>query len=248
MMAEIAVPIAHTVPQAGFWRRLFALAIDYAVFVFAGILLFQATGGVLRVGDLAAVQNKACISSVVRVERSSTVSQTTTETCERAVLGLVYDRWTEVSELTQSGDAAVTHTMRTPVDAAGRPVRAFYLDQVLMLLLVAYLGVAEWLFGTTLGKRVVGVRVRMQDGSRLRLGNACRRLIRFVPALALIPAVATGTAPASLEGTALTVMLSLDALSAILWVAILANFVIAIFNDDLPWHDRWAGTEVVIAR
>src|SRR5262249_30953770 len=164
MMAEIAVPIAHTVPQAGFWRRLFALAIDYAVFVFAGILLFQATGGVLRVGDFAAVEYKTCISSSIRVQQSA-VFQTTTATCERALFGLVYDRWTEVSELTQSGDAPVTRTIRTPVDAAGRPVRAFYLDQVLILLLVAYLGIAEWLFGTTLGKRVVGVRVRMQDGS-----------------------------------------------------------------------------------
>ena len=251
MMAEIAVPVAHTVSQAGFWRRAFALAIDYAVLAFAIVLLFQATGGVVRVSDLAMVQNLSCMSSAFTVQQPAASQTTMTETCERKLLGLVYDRWTEVSEQTQSGSATQTRTVRTPIDAGGRPMRAFYLDHLLILLLAAYLGVAEWLFGTTLGKRVVGVRVQTQDGGALRVGNACRRLFRFVPALPL--AVAVGMAPpASLEGMALSatfwVVLFLYVMSTILWVAVLANFVMAVINDDLPWHDRWARTEVVKTR
>jgi uncharacterized RDD family membrane protein YckC len=248
MMAEIAVPIAHTVAQAGFWRRAFALAIDYAVLAFAGILLFQATGGVVRISQFPMVENLTCASSATSVQQQA-ASQTTI--CERTLFGLVHDRWIDVSEHARSGDAMVTRTVRTPVDAAGRPVRAFYLDHLLILLLAAYLGVAEWLFGTTLGKRLVGIRVQSQGGGRLRFGSACRRLLRFMPALLLAPAVVVAT-PASLESIAWSteywVVLSVYVFSAVLWVAVLANFIMAVINDDLPWHDRWARTEVVMAR
>src|SRR5262245_31456810 len=123
MMTEIAVPIPHTVSQAGFWRRAFALAIDYAVLALTGILLFQATGGAVRIGQLPMVENLSCMSSASSV-RQPAASQTTT-TCERSLFGFVHDRWTEVSEYMQP-DATTTHTVRTPVDSAGHPVRAFY--------------------------------------------------------------------------------------------------------------------------
>jgi uncharacterized RDD family membrane protein YckC len=255
MMTEIAVPVVHTVSQAGFWRRAFALMIDtfaiHAVLVLAGMLLFAPTGGFVRIGELSGLNRSACASTATSIQRGGAAQTTRITFCESALLGVVHDRWSEAAEETQSGFLTVTRSVRTPVDAAGRPMRAFYLDQLLVLLLAAYLGIAEWLFGTTLGKRVVGVRVRSQDGSSLQLGTACRRLLRFMPALPLIPAAVVAAAiPA--EATALSVtywvLLLLYVLSAVLWVAVLANFVMAVINDDLPWHDRWARTEVVMAR
>ena len=255
MMTEIALPIAHTVSQAGFWRRAFALTIDavavYAVLALVGVLLFQPTGGFVRIGELAGVDRSVCTSTATSIQRAGASQTTRATTCESTLLGFVHDRWVEDAEETQSGSFTVTRSVRTPLDAAGRPTRVLYLDHLLIVLLAAYLGVAEWLFGTTLGKRVVGARVQAQDGGRLRFTNACRRLLRFTPALLLAPAVVVA-APASLEAIALSttywIVLSLYVLSAVLWVAVLANFVMAVINDDLPWHDRWAGTEVVTVR
>jgi hypothetical protein len=45
-----------------------------------------------------------------------------------------------------------------------------------------------------------------------------------------------------------SVAISLYLLAAALLVLQAVDFVKAVINDDLPWHDRWAGTEVVTRR
>jgi len=249
--------IARSMSQAGFWRRAFALAIDAAavgaVLALAGLMLFQPTGGRVRIANVPFVNHTVCASIGVELRVTETASKRR-EVCASSLFGVVHDRWITTTDERSSGGIATSRSVSVPIDAEGRAVRAFYLDWLLVYLLVAYLVVAEWRFGTTLGKRALGLRVVSQDtGGALHFTAACRRLLRFLPVVpaALWIVLAMTIDPAgelAQSGGYWTAVLSLQVLSAALWLAILGNFVMAIIDEDLPWHDRWAGTDVVTTR
>jgi hypothetical protein len=253
---EIAIPVTHAASQAGLWRRACALLLDlaavHAALALAGVLLFQATDGFVRVGKLPFVESAVCrsLTNTFRSDaRSDTVSTTT---CESDVFGFVHDRRTELSDERRTGAVTVTRSHSYPVDADGRATRAFYLDHLVGFLLAAYLLVAEWRFGTTLGKRALDMCVQMRDGGPPRLVNAGKRLLRLMPLLPLAPigSMAMTIDPAgelALSSGYEIVVMVLYLVSAALWLAVGANFVMAEANGALPWHDRWAGTDVVMS-
>jgi uncharacterized RDD family membrane protein YckC len=122
---------------------------------------------------------------------------------------------------------------------------------VWIFFLAVYLLVLEGMFGTTLGKHALGVTIRAPGRGRPSLAAVCRRLvIRFLPIFPVVPLVVVAMASDPIDLLLLwsrywLVVTALCVVSAATFVVLLVNFVSASINDDLPWHDRWAGTEAV---
>jgi uncharacterized RDD family membrane protein YckC len=248
----MVMSVTTSAQLAGFWPRVWALAIDVAavnvVLALLALALFEPTGGFIRISELPLVKQSVCRSFTSEHPRDAGFERTTTTMCERSLLGRVHDRRVEVSEERKTGAVTTTRAVAYAVDADGQPMRAIYLDEILLFVLMVYLAVAEWWFGTTFGKRLVGLRVEIRDGQPLRFASACKRLLRFAPAVPLAAAaiVMTAVGPAAAHSTALWVGgLALYVVAAALCLAFVANFAKAVPDKDLPWHDRWAGTRVV---
>src|SRR5262249_10280531 len=128
-----------------------------------------------------------------------------------------------------------------------QPTQAVYLDYLTLFILAVYLIVSERRRGTTLGKRLVGLRVQSEGDGALGSGQAVKRTLvlftPFYPFIAIIfMLIAFG--PASVLICA-RLFMGLWAVIMVLGVAFLANFTLAVRRGNLPWHDRAAGTEVV---
>ncbi|MEZ5784908.1 MAG: RDD family protein [Xanthobacteraceae bacterium] len=259
---DVTMPVTVPVSQAGFWRRTLALAIDAttvsAGLAAIGLALFNLTGGQFRISEMPLINHSICFGVSVsaddlRLPADFTPDQA--QACVRQVFGYTHDRTLEVSEVKQAGAATTGRSISFPLDAQGRVAQAFYLDGLSTLLLAAYLLLCEWLTGTTIGKRIMGVRVRPLHGGHLSFAAAAKRTaIRFAPVIPLVPPaiiLSLDTGPVERFVTwnqYWTIFTGLEIAAGVITVAILANFITAIFEEDLPWHDRWAGTEAVTDR
>lgn len=175
---------------------------------------------------------------------------TETEDCTANFLGFEHDRTVTITEVTESdtviqknsfsGSVYYKRSFSYPLDPSGHLTEPFYLDRLWLILLPAYILLAEWLFARTLGKRLMGLRIRSLNGGPIDFIQALKRLIiRFLPwpfwILAYIPAVGKST----------TLLLSVDALLVIAAAAVIVNLFLATRRRVLPWDDAWAATEVV---
>ena len=136
-----------------------------------------------------------------------------------------------------------------PLDPAGHITKAYYLDAPTMLVLAAYILLLEWRVGFTVGKRILDLRARTLGGGPLTFAQASKRIgMRMVPFL--IPSALVYKIPVPFEASdfqPLTVDVDLAGASGLLMIVFLVNFIRAVHRQALPWHDRWAGTEVVRA-
>jgi uncharacterized RDD family membrane protein YckC len=261
MKMEVAMEPAGSIPLAGFWQRAFALTVDAFVVHIAtalvGLMLFQPTHGAVRIAEIPLGKSRVCAS--VTVDRNTLalpaeLAVSRAAVCVSSVLGLVHDRWLEVTDQRQSGSVTSIRAITLPLDETGRVMRAVYLDYLWIFILAFYLLVLEGMSGTTLGKRVLGVQIRSPGRGRPTLAAVCRRLIiRFLPILPVVPLVVVAMASGPMAVLLLwsrywLIVMALCAVSAVTFVVLLVNFVSASINDDLPWHDRWAGTEAVTPR
>jgi uncharacterized RDD family membrane protein YckC len=250
------VAIDARVSRARFWRRVFAFAIDVlaveAVVAALGLLLFPLTDGRIRVATVP-VNVRTChlVQSLPTEFRLPTNFEVTHAVqCTYAFFGHVHDRAVIVSEVTRSGALTYERNITFAVDADGRPQRAFYLDHLGILLFAGYLLLLEWRFGATLGKELLDMHVQSLGGGRLSFSQAAKRLlVRFLPVLILMPWVV-----AQLGGDAeqlfslMSYFSVLVALAVAVALAQLINFIVTVRFGNRPWHDRWAGTEVVRGR
>jgi uncharacterized RDD family membrane protein YckC len=249
---------APALVQAGFWRRVLALTIDglliAAVLALAGMLLFDRTDGRIRVGYVPLVGHEICRSVSVDATRAQlrlpeNFNPSRAEACVSAVAFIVHDRKLVLTSEHTFGAFTRTWSVTRPLDGNGRLAEAFYLDRLFLALLVLYLLVFEWLFGATPGKRLLGVRLRIRDGTGRPFVRILKRvLFRLLPVLACLLLVLAASAwdGALLED--LRVVAAVVVLVAALAGAQVIDFLRAVLNDDLPWHDRWAGTEAVCLR
>lgn len=249
--------------RAAFWLRAIALGVDLLVVnlivAAIGLIAVPVTGGTVRVGAATVFNRVDC----VRVERLPSgheelrgVALGDVRQCKWSVLGFAHDWSLVVRETAQAGETLRSHQVRIPVDPAGNPRGAFYLDSLVPLVLALYLLAFELRTGTTPGKRLAGVRVRTLADGRLDLAASLKRTLPK-----LLPFLAAG-APDSVDFSAATTYrmglalnLSpgageppawahlLDVLAAVYVVA----FVVATIRGALPPHDWWAGTEAVRA-
>jgi uncharacterized RDD family membrane protein YckC len=240
--------------RGGFWRRALAFVIDAmlasAVIALIGVPFYGPTDGVIRVSNTV-IHTTSC-SAVAPDQTGAQLpadfKATAAAICVRRFFGTEHDRLLIVREVSKSGSITYTREITMPVDAKGRVVKAFYLDLVTLIVLAAYLLIAEWRFGTTAGKTSLGLRVRSLGGGPITLSQAAIRtsirLAPFVP-FEIFMLVAAARDPAQGAAFLLSNLLIVSLVTLVLMLTFLLNFILAVRRKSLPWHDRWAGTEVV---
>jgi RDD family len=239
--------------RARFWRRFFAWTIDGcavgAVIAAIGILLYWATDGRIRVANTV-INTSMCApggAMPVGLDLPTDFKVHHVVRCTRTVFGIVHDQTLTVSEVTRSGPLTSTRSITFPTDAAGQPTQAFYLDTLSIFIFMLYLIVSEWGLGTTLGKDTLYMQVQPLGGGPMTAAAAVKRtLVLFIPIypvmLAAAPVLALGRASMPVLMPYLVVAFFAF---LVLAVAIGLNFILAVRRGDLPWHDRWARTEVI---
>jgi uncharacterized RDD family membrane protein YckC len=242
--------------RARIWRRVCAFAIDAlaigAVLAVLGIVLFPLTDGRVRV-DSVPLNVRTCYALRAlppELGLPSDFKVTHAARCTLTFLGYVHNRVLIVSEVTRSGEVTYTRTLTFAADADGRPTSAFALDNFAIFLLVGYLLLFEWRFGSTLGKDLAGVRVQSLAGGPLAFSQAARRtLVKMLPVLILTPVLiaAMWLDPGSLLPLMRYFFVSI-ALTAAVGIVLLINFIVSVRVGGLAWHDRWAETEVLRGR
>jgi uncharacterized RDD family membrane protein YckC len=252
-MADAETP--QPTMRAGFWRRALAILIDLAlialVVTIAGVLLFGPTDGRVRIGG-ALIDVTRC--SNVDPQRIVLANPppfhiTNARRCTKSFFGLVHDRTLQVEEVTQSGTITYKRAMTYPVDVDGRVVQAFYIDNLIFVLFVGYVLWLEWRFGQTLGKRIMHIRVQSLGGGPIDFAQAVKRsMIRFLPWLLLLlffillSMFGANFFFAFVSSAAVWILGLVVVVTGLIYVV---NFVQTTRRRALPWHDRWAATEVV---
>jgi len=247
-----------------FWRRFFALLIDSilisAIVTLAGILLYEPTGGRIRL-EQTFFSVRTCVApdttkiNPADLKLPADFRATGAGSCTSTFLGFVHDRRLFLEEVTKPNPATTyTRSMNYPLDQDGRlQIPIFYLDSLTLIFLIGYILLAEWRFGATLGKALLKLRVRSLANSdgKLTLGQAAKRLARFSPYIPFAGAIIFVTVIWFSGGILLDnfrYLIPFYAVAVIMTLAIASNFVIAIRRGQRPWHDRWANTAVILGR
>jgi len=243
------------VARAGFWRRACAFMIDGLavglLLTLIGLALFEPTDERVRVSPI--VGGKTTCTGVdpqqVKLPLPTGFKLTSAQHCTTTFLGRMVDRNLVLTEVTRSdsGSYELTYTrsLTYPVNGHRQTTDAIKLDNFWIFLLAAYLLLAEWRLGATLGKKILGVRVRSVGGGPLGLGQTPKRLlVQFIP-FSMFALTLFGTEMSTLLLEHTVVFIALCVAWVVLCLVFLINFIRAVRAGDLPWHDRWAQTEVV---
>jgi uncharacterized RDD family membrane protein YckC len=217
-----------------------------------GFALFGPTDGRVRVDNML-VGSQTCYEQNLQALQEFNLplpadfQVTQVARCTKSILGHVHDRVLILAEITRSGAVTQTRQLTFPLDAEGRPVQVFYLDNLWFLIFAAYVLFMEWRAGRTLGKDLMNIRVQSVTGAPPSFVQVVKRfLIRFFPMLV------EGLVFISLFGVTLTTAPGFFWLvwlvSLLSFAAIAVNVIVAVRRNTLPWHDRLAGTEVVLGR
>jgi len=243
------------VARAGFWRRAGAFVIDGLVvgllLTLIGLALFEPTDERVRVAPIVG-GNTTCTNvnpEQVKLPLPAGFKLTSAQHCITTFLGRPVDRNLVLTEFTKedrgSYELTYTRSLSYAVNGHRQTTDAIKLDNFWIFLLAAYLLLAEWRLGTTLGKKLLGLRVRSVGGGPLTLGQTAKRLlIQFIP-FSMIMLTLFGNEMSALLLEHTVVFIALAVAWIVLCVVFLVNFIRAVRAGDLPWHDRWAQTEVV---
>jgi uncharacterized RDD family membrane protein YckC len=240
--------------RGGFWRRVFAVLVDMMLVTFIvaiiGVPLYEPTGGAVRVGNTVFNATHCSSTTLNRpdVQLPADFKPTGAAICVRTFFGQEHDRILLIQQVTRSGTVIHSRTISQPVDAQDRVVRVFYLDYLTLLLIVIYLFICEWRFGTTLGKSILRLHVRSLGGAPMTRSQAAirslARLLWFAPLLVFI-LLAIVLAPGQFTTLVSDNLFTILAVGLGWLLVFFLNFVLTVRRRILPWHDRWAGTEVV---
>lgn len=236
--------------RAGLWPRAIALLIDGCcitlVLGILGLVLFAPTGGKIRVqhmllGSQSCTAENPQIFQELDITLPSDFRVTQIGRCTNSLLGYVHDSVLVAAEVTRSGATTIIRELTYPLDTTGHPTRPFYLDSMWVLIFAIYVIALEWRTGRTLGKDLMDVRVRSQSGTGPGFAPVVKRfLVRFF-GLVLLQCL-------SLIATSPDVSLAVPIAGLLAFVAVSIDFVVSVRSGGLPWHDRLAGTEVVMGR
>jgi uncharacterized RDD family membrane protein YckC len=242
---------AVALPRAGFWVRFGALFIDMvvigAVLAILGIGLAKLTDGQVRVAN-SLIYSTSCVPADPVPDGASPPADfapTKTLRCTRYLAGLVANDWylAFVKDTHPGSRATPAETRKVPLDPAGRVTSPFYLDRIELLFLLAYWLAWETKSGASAGKKLLGQRVRSLEGGNPSLLQSAKRLLRIV----LLAPFMSGSIEIHVPSFAYVPSLIIGLAWFVAAVAFLVNFIRATGRGDLPWHDRWASTEVVHA-
>jgi uncharacterized RDD family membrane protein YckC len=254
MIEDAASKPAVRVKRAGFWVRAVAFGIDVllvnAFIAVIGLCATVLTNGSVRVANTV-IDVVDCVASAPPpgFPMPDGFAFADAQRCTRS-LGIAHDWTLVVRERIAAGAADEDRRqVSIPLDAEGHPVRAFYLDGLIPLVLAAYLLIFEWLFGTTPAKHFFFIKVRSLGGGRINLAQAGKRLTRLL--VLLPPSLGETAGPVESHQISFRITasdLDLGTWSTVLSVVALAyfiSFVVATSRRTLPLHDLWASTEAV---
>ena len=235
--------------QELFWLRITAAAIDLVAAValaqLAAVALYAASDGRLRSSTLAKVAHCRAMSSVSAklvqgVAAPPGAQPVAANMCTVSTLGLETARYVTVGLQAQDGEVVRTMAFSRPVDRQGEPVTPVILDWAYPLAFILAMSAAEWLAGATLGKRLVGLRVRAEGGGRLPAHRALGRNLAIWGGLAL---VLVAPLAAAVWGIRLGPTGYYTAVGA-LALLVLAPVAMLTLAAPRALYDRWTGAEV----
>ena len=243
-MSDTASPSSSG--RAGFWRRAIAFVIDVCLIGLLisviGVISFRLTDGRTRLSsglfDIS-ICSKADPQKI-GLPIPPNFNVTEADDCTKGFLGLQHDRVVTITEITESGSVVYKRSFSYALDSNGHPTDVLYIDFTWLILLPVYILLAEWRFARTIGKRLLGIRIRSLSGGPIGFVQALKRLIiRFLswPFWALSYA-----APVQ---ASMSLFLFVSGLLCVSGLTVGVNFILATRHRLLPWDDRWALTEVV---
>jgi uncharacterized RDD family membrane protein YckC len=242
-------------PRAGFWRRWFAVLIDWIVVIFpfqvlAAILFAVTAGGVQMNNGFFRVCAPA--TTIPKdLDPPPPHDSNLANICRVSLFGATTGAILTVGRSTRVGTTTTNVTQSYMVDADGKPIRGTSIDWIGQLTFLAYLIAMVCKTGRTLGARVAKVRVvdAAQPGTPgVPLGKTIIRYLAMV--IGAVPAFAVliyqrvtvgGSADAMFTGSFFQWFMYAGVLGAI-WVVVL---VIQIARKTDPVYDRLAGTAVL---
>jgi uncharacterized RDD family membrane protein YckC len=242
-------------PIAGFWIRLLAQLIDLCGWAFAatlvGLPLVYLAPGTFGLAS-AFPQSQDCTDLSAPppgIRPPAGLSPNLIRHCSKSFFGFPFRNEIALVEELEIGMLTaerVVTTRRSATYVVGpdlRPVDAFDLDSILSLAYLAYVVTAQGLYGATVGKRLLRLRVVDRYGVRPGLGAAAiRNLVLNGPILVGLALYAL------MEWTSfgsLTLLLWLAAVLALCNLAIAVEVWLTARKGKPSLHDRLAGTRVV---
>jgi uncharacterized RDD family membrane protein YckC len=240
---------------AGFWIRVLAQLIDLCGWAFAaslvGLPLVYLAPGTFGLAS-AFPQSQACTDLSAPppgIEPPSGLSPNLIRHCSKSFFGFPFRDEIALVEEREHGmltESRVVTTRRSVTYVVGpdlRPVDVLDLDSILWLAYLAYVVIAQGLYGATLGKRLLRLRVVDRYGVRPGLSAAAiRNLVLNGPILVgLILYVLMGW----ISFGSLTLLLWLAAVLALCNLAIVVEVWLTARKGKPSLHDRIAGTRTV---
>src|SRR5262245_30361117 len=157
-------PIQPIGRRAGFWRRLFAFAIDIAVvslpFQVIVAILFEATSGWIQLSG--GITFTTCVDSREVPEGlvpSPPAGSNFARECRVFFFGGETVRHLQVGRITKEGSTWKAVYRGYMLDRDGHPINGVSIDWLVIAVFVAYLFAMETRTGATLGDRWTRIRV-----------------------------------------------------------------------------------------
>jgi uncharacterized RDD family membrane protein YckC len=214
----------------------------------AAVALYAASSGVLRSSTLLKSTQCQPLRSMSEkvlegVAIPAVLHPVAAQLCTVSLVGLETARYETV--MLQGQDGEVTHSLAfsRPVDRKGEPVRPVILDWAYPLAFILAMTLGEGVFGVTLGKRLIGLRVAGGGGGRLGLGGALVRNLVIYGAWAVLLTTPLIAALLHVRLSHAGYIGAVAVFGALGW----APFFMLAQAAPRALYDRWAGAEVVRA-
>jgi len=243
------------VTSGGFWRRGVALFIDLfiilGIYQAVGIYFYQHSNGLFRMTD-SFVSTSYCNSELGLIgpnESKTKFRVDKTKFCTYYFLGIEYNHTKEISQIDTkklANGVITTNTQfeRYYIDKSGKRVNSIEIDGLKGLSCFLILSLSEAIWGTTIGKRMMCLKVISATGEKVSAGRAIVRnlyifggasamgLVNFLPVLGI-----------RLDYTNIGFFI-IGILFILAWI--FPFFAYLFFKPD-PLYDRWSKTKVVEA-
>ena len=242
------------VHRARFLRRISAFLIDSTIIVIVlqvvGLLLFAPTDGRIRVQSflLSWIECTASKTNLSDIHLPADFHVTQATLCTKSFSSHVFDRTLTVTESIRQGSGTYTRYVSFPVGPDGRPTTALYTDGLIGIIVFAiYLLFFEWIFGATLGHRILKLRIRPLGGDAITFTQSAKRmLMRFAPLTPYIAiSILFSIGLLTIEWDSVKFLAIGYGASSIVPIIWIINLFWTTRRGGLPWHDQWARTELV---
>lgn len=240
--------------RAGFWRRLGAFVIDALVICvplqIAVAALYPATNGMIQMSSGISYKNcntNVPVASLPPVVNPPSMQANVATICHSSFFGWETARWLTVSRVTREGAVTKTLSVSYSLNRDNKLVNVHSVDWVAYVGIFIYLLVLEHFLGTSLGKRLFGLRVidRREDDRR-GIPSGAAVLRNFLLWTGCYPMLIIATLGAwNVQGFMAGGMYVWFMASGLVGIAIYVWIVIQVARKHDPFYDLIARTAVV---